>query len=313
MFRKFLKIAVLPALLGVWACSGDKTSGVSVEDNAITQGELHSSSDAFSSSSELNLSSSEIPSSSSIEYSSSVESSSSQATIPFKKDLWDGSLGSAKVNTESENSGYWFTWADDADGGTSKILFPVEMGNEYSDYSFDAVVEHCGGFCGTIVFGTTLEPIAGAEDGVLDPFVGVGFLVADEGKTADISSWGGLCVTYTSEVPLRVSIVSEYTNNSGLNSMPQISLPSTVQDDAPAITNFSEPTITQCARWHDFSCSPQSSDTLFGDNVVVKAKALVFKFVGSSSEMKKFNIKAIGTYDENLPQVFIQSDNVTVN
>ena len=298
MFRKLLKIAFLPAVLGVFACSDDNTSGVSVEDNAVTAGGK-SSSDAISSSSELNLSSSEIPSSSSIEYSSSVESSSSQATIPFKKDLWDGSLGSAKVNTESENSGYWFTWADDADGGTSKILFPVEMGNEYSDYSLDAVVEHCGGFCGTIVFGTTLGPIAGAGDGELNPFAGLGFFVADEGQTADISSWGGLCLTYASEVPLRVSIVSEYTNNSGLNPMPQISLPSTKQADALASTNFSEPTITQCARWHDFSYSPLPSDTLFGDDVVVKAKAIVFKFDGTPGAKRTFNITSIGTYDVN--------------
>lgn len=301
MFRKLLKVAVLPALLGVWACSNDKTSGVSVEDNAITQGELNSSSDASSSSSELNLSSSEALSSSSIEYFSSSLDNSDAVVVVVRDDLWDGASGVYKVNTESENSGYWYTWDDNVVGGTSKILFPVPSGNDFSDDVLDPVIDYCSGLCGTIVFGNTQNPEVGA-----------GFLVADEGETADISSWGGICVTYTSEVPLRVSVASEYTNNSDLNSMPQIYLPNTV-NNASAITDFSDSVITRCARWHDFSCSPQPSDTIFGDDVVVKAKAIVFKFIGGSSETKNFNIKAIGTYDENLPQVSIQPNDETAN
>ena len=35
MFRKFLKVAVLPALLGFFACSDDKTGGVTIDDNAV--------------------------------------------------------------------------------------------------------------------------------------------------------------------------------------------------------------------------------------------------------------------------------------
>lgn len=266
MFRKFLKVAVLPALLGFFACSDDKTGGVTIDDNAV------------------------------MAEGSSSSKAPDKIDVVIGENLWNGTVGDCKVKTDSDESGYWYIWSDDVDGGASRIEFPVAIGNDYSNDVYEPVIDECKGFCGTIEFGNTPNPEAG-----------VGFLVADYGKTADISSWGGLCITYSSDVPLRISIVSELTDNSDIKSMPQIYLPSSLQADA------SESTITQCARWHDFSYSPQLSDTIFGDDVVVKAKAIVFAFIGSSSETKKFNIKVVGTYDESLPQISVQPEKGSAN
>ena len=138
------------------------------------------------------------------ESSSSAESSSSgenpQVTCA-NDDLWCGPQGIYKVLTGldagDETSGYWFSYADDADGGQSKIDWPVERGNEYSPDAFDPVVDYCGGICGTY----TLDK--GTLD--YDPDVGVGFSIAgtkddsSEPVAADASGWGGVCITYTAD------------------------------------------------------------------------------------------------------------------
>lgn len=136
--------------------------------------------------------------------SSSAESSSSgenpQVTCA-NDDLWCGPQGIYMVLTGldagDETSGYWFSYADDADGGQSKIDWPVERGNEYSPDAFDPVIDYCGGICGTY----TLDK--GTLD--YDPDVGVGFSIAgtkddsSEPVAADASGWGGVCITYTAD------------------------------------------------------------------------------------------------------------------
>ena len=277
MFRRLLKIAVLPAVLGICACSDDKTSGVFVEDNVITAGDVYSSSEMLSSSS--------------IESSShGVQSSSDQEVVEVcKNDLWDGAAGITKVKTESEITGYWYTWGDD--GGASRIVFPVEMGNSYSDDALDAVVEHCGGFCGTIKFDYSDS----------SPAVGIGFLVAEEGKSTDISSWGGICVTYSSDVSFWLGIASEYSDASNVFSMVGIRFPSVVSGDT-----------SLCARWENFSRNSPAvaPEDRRGDVDAKKAKAILFRFLGDGSESRDFNIKAVGTYDGDLPQVGLRSEDV---
>lgn len=286
MIRKLLKNVVLPALLGVCACSDDNTSGVSVEDNAVTAN--------GSCSSDVSLSSSAIISSSSSGISGLGESSSSGGTAGiYKNDLWNGSTGNAKINTGSENSGYWYTWGDGAYGGTSKIVFPVAIGNEYSAGVLDPVIDHCGGLCGTIEFGKT----ANSE-------VGVGFSVAEEGKTADISSWGGLCISYSSEVGFYVYLLSELGNASNLNSNPRIEFDALKKSKKPVTSNFLDPMspMTKCAKWENFSVlSDDYSVVRSGDGDAKKAKAIVFKFSGTPGAQYAFNIKSVGTYDERLP------------
>jgi len=280
VFRKFLKIVALPALFGISACSDDNTSGVTVEDNAIARNES-SSSNALSSSSSILSSSSNVPSS---------DKNTAGNTV-----LWNWTLGTAKINTGSENSGFWYTWSDDEMGGTSSVVFPVEMGNEYSENMYDPVIESCEGFCGTVKFGKTSDPEAG-----------IGFSVAEEGESVDISSWGGLCLTYSSSVAFTMFLVSELGDKSDMDSYPRIYMQSLKQGDEFATSNFfgSETPVTRCAKWSDFTVYKNDEVERRGDEDAQKAKAIVFKFSGPSGTSVNFNIKSIGTFDERLPHVY---------
>ena len=113
--------------------------------------------------------------------------------------LWDGDAGVYKVNTESEDSGYWFTWNDNDEGGLSKISFPVEMGNEYSEDQYDAVIDYCSGFCGTVYF----------DGPIPNPSAGAAFSVADEGQYADISEWRGTIVVVA---PVSCSVSEDHVS-----------------------------------------------------------------------------------------------------
>lgn len=279
MFRKLMQIAVLPALVGIFACSDDKTSGVSVEDNAIANGDSSSFDETISSSSLVIIG-------------PDAQSSSSVAVAICKQDLWDGTTGVPKVNTGNENTGYWYTWDD---GSSSKIIFPVETGNEYSGNKFEPVVESCEGFCGTIEFGTISEPEAG-----------FGFSVAEEGETVDISSWDGLCLTYSSDVAFTMFLVSGLGNKLDMDSYPSVSMPSLHADYNYVTTNFLDPEtpVTRCAKWRDFAVYKNYEVERLGDEDAKKAKAIGFKFRGTSGTKAKFNIRSIGTFDERLPHVY---------
>ena len=135
------------------------------------------------------------------EVSSSSNGGENPAVQCANDDLWCGPQGIYMVLTGldagDETSGYWFSYADDADGGQSKIDWPVERGNEYSPDAFDPVIDYCGGICGTYTLTKgTLE---------YDPYVGVGFSIAgtkdgsSEPVPADASDWGGVCITYTAD------------------------------------------------------------------------------------------------------------------
>lgn len=114
-------------------------------------------------------------------------------------ETWFGNNGIYQINTGYDNgtetSGYWYSFSDDFDGGNSRIHWPVERGNEYSDDAMDPIIDYCGGLCGTAVL----------DKGYLtyNPFVGVGFNIAGETfngevEVADASAMGGVCITYTS-------------------------------------------------------------------------------------------------------------------
>ncbi|MCQ2104800.1 MAG: hypothetical protein MJZ26_03305 [Fibrobacter sp.] len=121
---------------------------------------------------------------------------------------WLGSDAVYQIDTDldcgTETSGYWYVYDDAVDGGASKIVWPVERGNEYSDEAFDPVIDYCGGICGTFVL----------DKGFLDynPMVGVAFNVAgvdydNRVEAADASLWGGLCIAYKSTAVAFLEIV----------------------------------------------------------------------------------------------------------
>ena len=273
MLKNLFKFQIFLSLLSLFACSDNKTSGVTVEDNALA--------DAESSSSES--------------FSSSSESSSSKVDVDVvvvnKGDLWNGSAGEYKVNTKNENTGYWFSWGDDASGGTSWVVFPVEQGNDFSPSGLDAVIDYCEGLCGTIIFGNTSNPEAG-----------LGFSVANEDESVDISPWGGICVTYISDSDLHIYLESELGDKSDLSSMPQVRFAGLTRSDSSVTINIldSMSSITKCAKWSDFVVYKDNVLVRSGDEDAKKANAIIFKFYGTSGERRAFNIKSIGSFNDSL-------------
>ena len=310
MLKKLLDVSACvftcALVLGVVACSDDNTAGITEDGNPIAHGE--SSSSVVGGSSAVESSSSVVSGSSAAQSSSSVvavQSSSSVEAVP-KFDVWNGKTD-YKINTGNENTGYWFSYGDDAEGGLSTITWPVPMGNEYSDNTLDAVIEQCGGLCGTV-------ELRGSET---MPWAGIGFTLAEEGSTVDISAWGGICVTYASEYPVNVYLnvdvggIDTISNVSPFMAYPMITLPKTVTN-APTLKNMlgSDVAITRCAKWSDFKVSSWAeynkaklSKVYSGEEAAKEIKAINFVFMGNSDGKGNFNIIGVSTYDENLPQL----------
>ena len=176
------------------------SSSVTVESSSSAIAESSSSSFELSSSSQDNSSSSLLsdPSSSSIAKSSVSEC---RGLIWFGNDPEEGVR--VPVETCAESSwpknvvadGVWrIMETDGEDGGKSSIVWPVEFVDGIDTMA--AVKDSCYGICGT----------AALDKGSLtyNPFVSIGFTLARDGSgnpvPVDVSNWGGICISYMSEV-----------------------------------------------------------------------------------------------------------------
>ena len=215
--------------------------------------------------------------------SSSYSSSSSgaitgQCTTPEPvSNLWYGPTAADQsiynVNTGLDNgtetSGYWFSFGDE--DGDARVVW-----TELPTYetSIDPVVDFCKGICGTFDF---------TNEGV----TGVGFNVAgivswehEVPDFADVSAWGGLCVTYASEADLVVAMSTDttYAYVDNLVSMPKITLPRSLE------------TNTVCSNWDDFFLPAGISGN------TAHVASLLFAVRGKAGERSKFNIIGVGMY-----------------
>jgi len=128
--------------------------------------------------------------------SSSVQSSTPSTTEETGHcfESWLGGNGIARISTGYDagfnNSGYWYTYNDNEDGGKSSIKWAAEP-DEYG--GLETVLEKCGtGLCGTYKL----------DKGTLDydPYVAVAFDLAGkdaDGRTipVDASGMGGIAIT----------------------------------------------------------------------------------------------------------------------
>lgn len=212
-----------------------------------------------------------------------TDSTSRPAEIHFN--LWDGTQGEYSISTGLDNgsgtSGYWYSFTDNNDGGSSTIKFPIEIGNEYSDDDMDAVIDACEGICGTI----TLE---NKTDGT-SAFGGFAFNIAGvdddyNPETADVSDWGGICVAYTSDEDISVEMsMDDKTNRSIDYDLPKVTLPK------------AEERNEKCFTWKMFK--PSGAQTISGEAAAKKLTALRFTIYGESGTEVKFSIIALGTYN----------------
>ncbi len=207
---------------------------------------------------------------------------------------WYGNEGVYRIETGldvgTETSGYWYTFGDDADGGMSTIIWPVPPGNEYADDAMDPIIDYCGGLCG--------EYFLDKGSMYYDPFVGVGFNLGgyEDGSMAvpvDASRMGGIRVTYTSDaaITLEMGLGDDMDQKLGYD-LPAVTLPK-----ATSATTKEFP-------WSSFKRAGWGNGKTTGEEASKILAALKFKIQAKTGARGKFNIMAVGAYDESCSGYF---------
>ena len=279
--KKFIAL-VLALLLGLIACSDGSPSQSETQEPPV-------------------------PSESSSSDGGVISSSSSGVVKTARYNLWDPAVD-YKVNTGDDGTGYWQTFGDNLFGhqGDSKIIFPVEL--EKSSTPLASVFKHCDGLCGSI------EP----DYLMLKPWAGVEIQLAKDGATADISSWGGICIAYESDYLINVYLkvqVDGFDSNSSMmpfEAYPMGSLSRTTLGDSsvPTLRNIyrTDKVETVCAKWSRFDVSnwaknpgPQKISKIYtGEEAAKEVQSIMFRIRSEGDDDKKtFNIRGISTYDSN--------------
>ncbi len=188
--------------------------------------------------------------------------------------LWLGSDYTYNVDThlcdESATCGYWYSVEDTDDGEPSRIIWPVLVGDAYDSESFSPIIDYCGGLCGALNFQSK-------------GFAGVGFSIVNKDeidgsmKQGDITSWGGLCVKYSSTLNLEVVMNrAAHENPSTLLLSPSVTLPR------------SDSLTTKCVEWDEF-----------GAGAAAHVSSLLFVAEGGAGTEGNFNIVGLGTLANN--------------
>lgn len=200
---------------------------------------------------------------------------------------WRGEEGGYVVNTGLDNgtntSGFWYVISDNADGGKSAI----DWNGISIDKGINNVIDKCGGICGTAVLDV------GDFLFEKNPFVGLAFDVAGIGLRddyiydfADATDWGGLCVSYSSEVPMIIELSDPYDKEIAYD-YHKYEFPK------------SDTVLNKCAKWSDFKQSgwgvTYGGITEKVEYVIDDLKTIRFKFQAKDGSYK-FNIKAVGPY-----------------
>lgn len=256
------------------ACGDDNSSSAAIEqDESITS----SSALPESSSEQLSSSSSATESSSSVaESSSAIDESSSSELLNLSVTglTWAGYASEYTIYTgiaEAE----WYMFNDSAEGGHSTITWPVPLGTEYYSEAFDPVIDECEGICGTF----------NLNQGSMDhkPYVGVGFNLAGRAASeVDASAAAGICITYTSDVPvaLLLGLSDEKEDAIGYDN-PYTTLPK------------SETASEVCTAWGKFKQAGWGTGKVTGDEAAAALVAVKFKIQADDSTTGEFSITGI--------------------
>ena len=209
---------------------------------------------------------------------------------------WNGADDDApdQIQTGLDNgtgtSGFWFTYTDYGDGGQSIVHWDIDI-NPEPPFTLEPIIYECKGICGTarLSKGTS----------AYNPFVGLGFNVAGEISekdwslaTGDASTWGGLCVTYTSDTDIALELGLGEKIDSTMNyANPAVTLPASQTDKRVVVS------------WSDFK-QPSSYDgaVKFDGEAAAKQLAMVrFKIQAEDGDYR-FNICAVGPKDGTCPE-----------
>ena len=188
--------------------------------------------------------------------------------------LWDGATdteGRVITGSPEETSGYWFSYDDANDHGTSHFQFPPEFDMDtYDGFSFGLMAESFGGIKATVVLG----------EGYENPYVGFGFNIWNEDQeSADITAWGGICLQYSSDLSFNVVVGIE--NEKTVSSYEEFAH---IVPKTNSLTTVNLP-------WEDFS--------FFADSTTPsKAACIKLKFQEKAATTGGFFLKKIGSYGQ---------------
>ena len=255
--------------------SGDSSSSVNSSSSVQLSSSVHSSSSVQSSSS-VHSSSSMQSSGSLTESSSSVET---DGIVCDGSDLWCKSKlyrVNTGINAGLDNGGQWWAKTDviEPSPGASKLNWTPALD---TDSSFNSVIDHCNGLCGTY----------NLDKGNLDfaPWVEVGFSIAGKSQTstdnlpADLTDWGGICITYTSDM------------NASLEMLPDGEMERFLGFDVPFVSLLKQSNaIEKCFEWSKFIQAGWGAEKISGDVAATYVKDIAFKIQGSDGSTGKFNI-----------------------
>ena len=228
----------------------------------------------------------------------SIASSTAFAAGPFV--TWNGADGNYQVKTGLGNeTGTYGTWYDFNDSwaysGSSKISYKINPCYEYDSecikHFFDPIIDYCVGICGTAVLDKGKSTTT--------PFAGVGFNVVGETSTTnttpaagDASAWGGLCVTYTSDIEISLEQgLGDAIDSTMSHALPAVKLPASKRGNKVVVS------------WSDFK-QPSWYDGAVKFDGETAAKQLVgvhFKIQAEPGDYE-FNICAVGPKDGSCPE-----------
>ena len=178
---------------------------------------------------------------------------------------------------------------DGADGGKSSIVWPVDFSDGADTMA--TVNEYCQGICGTAVL----------DKGSMtyNPFVSVGFTLARDSSgnpvPVDVSSWGGICIVYTSDIAPALELdLGDSINANVLNyAVPAVSL-----------SKATSSAVRKCFPWSSFRMPSwfKGDDQGWKDDTGAKAaKQLVGVKIRLQEKPKdggyKFYVSTISAYD----------------
>ena len=192
--------------------------------------------------------------------------------------LWDGTTdteGQVETgSTETKTAGYWYEYTDKDNKGTSVFTWPAGIeANEYDNF-FGPLIEASSGIKGSVSLG----------DGYEYPFAGLGFNIWSEGQEGvDISAWGGICVSYSSDIGFAIELgvedeatVTEYNNYK-------------------ATVSKSATVTTADFAWAKFKQESGWGVAVDQAEILKKVAAIKLKFSGTAGDGGDFLIQKVGS------------------
>ena len=234
---------------------------------------------------------------------------------------WIGSGATSIIETGlidgRMSNGFWFYTLSGGSINEVQIdWYPAYVPPEPSPHKLDGVVRNCGGICGTAIFDTTKSvsynpPSAGVGFNVLQDTV-ISGLSGYKTSEGDASAWGGLCVTYTSDLDIKIELdnsLTQHTLNQSGFGFGNNSDDTTCYAKPTAILPASQTGNMVKVAWSDFEqpITFKCNSKLSGEEIAKQLQSVTFRMHGGTGSYK-FNICAVGPYDGTCPESCERND-----